>query len=439
MSPVRSSGLRRVRRGGRRGFTAVELVTAVAASMAVAAAAYMLARTSLNVFQQEARMNAAQYSNMMAMNRLMTDVRRAGYQSSPDAGTDTTSLCSAPANPLDDLLVAVRVTDSDHAAGPAPATGPGYQVMPGAFTDAANVRDVDRVRFSGNYTTAERFKLANVDVSGGVLALDVDQLAVQRVFNEAVTGGPGICGLFPGNGIVRVVDPSGKAQFVQLVAAPCVANKTATEYTQVQLTVTGLGASGCITDPSQGYVNPIDVVDYSLVSLSAMAQADRLAYGFPNSIGGSSADAVAFAEEDVGLAGITGEDSRVRLVRRRLNGDGDPIANSAEIVADYVADFKITARSQATLGGALTFHDFGADLNGVPPNQLRAVGVRLTTRAKNPDRRDQSGAVPASGDVPLATFRVFGGAAVARFQYARVRTMYNEVSLPNLAAFVPWP
>src|SRR6185436_20023862 len=72
----------------RRGFTAVELMVAVTAAMMVCAGAYTLAKTSLEVFQQEARMNAAQFSNVMGMNRLTTDIKRAGYMMTPDANGD---------------------------------------------------------------------------------------------------------------------------------------------------------------------------------------------------------------------------------------------------------------------------------------------------------------------------------------------------------------
>jgi hypothetical protein len=123
------------------------------------------------------------------------------------------------------------------------------------------------------------------------------------------------------------------------------------------------------------------------------------------------------------------------LVRRMLDVDGAPILGSGEVVADYVADLKFSARKATPLAVGLTQLNFNDNLNGEPANQLRTLGIRLTTRARNPDR--VAGPPPGNQDLPLTLFAVFPAATVAQFKYARVRTMFMEVNLPNLGAYLP--
>jgi Tfp pilus assembly protein PilE len=159
--------------GSRRGFTAVELMVAITTALVVCAGAYSLAKTSLEAFQQEARMNAAQYNNVMGMNRLVTDIKRAGFQTSPDAATDA-QVCVVPGATQSALLRAVNVTEG--ATGYGVGTGVGalldYPVLPVEVTGLTNRRAPDRIRLSANYATAERFKLGAVDLAG-------DRISVQ--------------------------------------------------------------------------------------------------------------------------------------------------------------------------------------------------------------------------------------------------------------------
>ena len=189
-------------------------------------------------------------------------------------------------------------------------------------------------------------------------------------------------------------------------------------------------AGACVTPPSQGYVNPVSIVDYYLANLQA-STVNNVALGMPSSINASG-----YGVENPALAGITGENSRMSLVRRMLDATGLPIPNSGEVVADYVADLKFNGRAATPNVPGLTQLTFAQDLNAAPANRLRTLGIRLTTRARNPDR--VAGPPPGTEDVPLTLFAVFPPATVAQYKYARVRTMFMEVNLPNLGAYLPW-
>ena len=52
----------------RRGFTMIELMVALTTGVTVGLAAFLLAKVSLGAFQQDARVNNAQHSVLMAMN-----------------------------------------------------------------------------------------------------------------------------------------------------------------------------------------------------------------------------------------------------------------------------------------------------------------------------------------------------------------------------------
>ena len=75
-------------RARRRGFTLPELMMATAAGLMVSAAAFMLARNASIVFQEETRITAAQLSATLGMQRLRTDLARAGFLGTPNIKED---------------------------------------------------------------------------------------------------------------------------------------------------------------------------------------------------------------------------------------------------------------------------------------------------------------------------------------------------------------
>ena len=74
--------------GARRGFTLVELLVAMRAGVLVAMAAFLLARNATKFFQLESRISAAQFANMIGLNRLKTDLSRGGFLASANVNDD---------------------------------------------------------------------------------------------------------------------------------------------------------------------------------------------------------------------------------------------------------------------------------------------------------------------------------------------------------------
>ncbi len=420
----------------RRGFTAVEFMVAVTAGLAVSAAAYTLSKSSVDVFQQEARLNAAQFSSMMGMNRLSADIKRAGFQTTPEVGEDP-NVCVVPAGgnfPDPDLLVAARVTEGGPYNANVAYTS-GYLALPAAFASANNRRSPDRLRLSANFGASSSFRISRME--NDFVWLDIDQLSVQRIYQAAQSsGGFGICSAFEGMPVpdsagapvapggrpaIRLVDNAGRSRFALI--ADCTAVNGTNNYASVMLELAQTPAGpGCTTMDvtSPGYVNPVQFVDYALFGAVDVA-ANFAAIGLPQPIG-------AMAAEDVALEPITGASSRTFLVRREFDGVGNVVPASAEVVADFVVDLNFSARRR--VGAAVQAVAFDA-LAGIPPNEIRSLGVRLSTRARNPDR-SVGQVVPPNSDQTITRFDVFAGASNTRDRWARVRTMFSEVSLPNL-------
>jgi hypothetical protein len=195
------------------------------------------------------------------------------------------------------------------------------------------------------------------------------------------------------------------------------------------------GVCGVAEGNAGGTVNTVNVVEYSVQQIAQPIDAAALAV---HGLQASMASIVAW--DNGALAQTTGENTRMDLLRREIDATGAVIPNSGEVIAEWVADFKL--RAWFTQGaGALSnqLFDTGfdkADANpGAEPPQpqrIRSLGIRLTTRSREPDREARAGAAPGP-TAPLDRFEVFPAATPRKNRMARVRTMYADVSLPNLA------
>lgn len=457
---LRSPSAQRLLSAHRSGFTVVELMVAITAGLAVSLAAYTLSKSSVEVFQQEARMNAAQFSSMMGMNRLTTDIKRAGFQTTPQVSGDP-NVCVAPGanEPVPELLTAVRIYDGEadathgfstnaYGAGSAVGASGDYPALPAAFSHSSNNRFPDRLRLAANFTASTSFRVSRIEAPG-LIWLDVDQLAVQRLFEQESAGGIGICDIFGGLRMpdndedplndkrpfepptsaapaMRILDNAGRSRFV--ILTDCDSALGTTNYSSVTMQVASLpGGPACtaLDVLSPGYVNPVHFIDYAVVD--AATPASLTAMGLPPSI-------VSLSSEDTALATVTGSASRAFLVRRELDADGAMIPGSAEVVSDFVADLNFSLRARLPNGSTVVvpFDDNTNVVSSVAPNRIRTVGVRLSTRARNPDRPVGQNPVPGS-EQAISRFNAFGGTSTnVRDRFARVRTMFSEITLPNM-------
>jgi prepilin-type N-terminal cleavage/methylation domain-containing protein len=417
--------LRRIGHGyrARRGFTLVELLVAMAAGLVVAAAAFLLSKNATTFFQHEARISTAQLSATLGMARLSADLQRASFMSTPNIQRDPTRCGAVPAAPVGlTSLAGIRLEEDGSTA-----TWGGQ-----LYQSTINGFEPDRILIGGSFSTTEQFPTQFIDRGGGgghSIYLQTDAGAMARVRAGLLKGGDDITTIFAAGKMVRVVDLTGRPMFgviagtnisgtniiVQLEAGTPLQEKLDTN----DCGVTGLGI-GLM-------VNPISRVRYELRSL----------VGDPiyNSVVNPPVTTLTAAQKTA-----TGDVGRTELVRTELDAFDAPV--STELVAEYAVDLKFgltiydgTPKVLSRFPLPMTAANYvnGGDVSVAgTPEKIRAVQVRLSTRARAPDRTTS---LPTGPDGRLGRFLV--DAALPPPAYARMRTLYADISLPNQAG-IPW-
>jgi hypothetical protein len=190
-----------------------------------------------------------------------------------------------------------------------------------------------------------------------------------------------------------------------------------------------LGAGGVAGFGESSTISPIQIVRYRLGNLAANA-------GFAGLYTGSV---------------HAGTAVKYDLIRENLDLTMNAVANSQELIAEYVVDLKFAfSVDSGTLNtpSLLTFA-FGDALNqtwaaapaatpSTPgPQRIRSVRVRLATRTALPDRSLNLPPETLAGTTDSQSFRYryclnSSGCGTTRApQWARVRTLTTEVAIPN--------
>lgn len=431
-------------RARRRGFTLVELLVAMAAGLVVSMAAFLLAKNATQFFQNEARFSGAHLAATLGMSRLSADLRRASFLSSPNVQRDP-KLCGQTAGWPDGMsrLAGIAITKQ----------------TPIPDQSAANRLYPDSIVIGGSFDTTELFPYTHIQqVGGGGLQvfLSVQSTAVQRTLARA-GGDPNVLsGIFRAGRILRL-QRSGQTKFMYGVIQNIQFNNPLTQII-VTLAATPALPTGRAFDCALGegfsgdggYANPVSRVRYELRSLAGHPR-----YGpIVAPIAGS----------------LTGDDGRTELIRVELDADDNEMANTLELIAEYAVDlqFGLTIDNAPPGDGRLinpqlqrlpivwqqapsAVHTIAGDITtlaGARPEDIRAVQVRLSTRTRAPDRQvDLDGRDP-NGDGRKFRFLIPGAVpgitndtqevpAGSGPAYARMRTLYADIALPNQAE-VPW-
>ena len=415
---------KRIRRGAARGFTLIELVVALSAGLLVSMAALLLSRNATKFFQNEARISAVQLAATLGMNRLTQDLQRASFLSSRNNVTDKT-LCTNGALPASLATLAglqIRV-------GGSVATHPTDLIQ---AIDPQNAMNPDFLVVSGSMDTSERFAIAWTFDSGGQRIVDL-QLdgGIARLRQTATQNGQTLDQILtpifkPGRFLRFADDGRGQGTVWGIISAFSASGAVGAETIRITLnnnpaipiktqnTTCGLNAGS-----NHGvFVSVVSRILYDLRSLKGDA-----AYG-------------TLVAADPTTQALTGEDLRTELVRVELDSGGNQVAGSLELVAELAADlqFGVTkapaAGSAAAFNPQMTTYGFGDPLVMSTPELVRAVQVKLSTRARVPDRENAMG---ASG----RKYRFAVLQPPLRERFVRLRTLHATVSLPNQADFSP--
>ncbi len=461
-----------------RGFTLIELMIAMVAAMMVTMSAFLLSKGASRFFQNEARVSTAQLAVSMGMNRLVADIQRASFMASAniapaaDGRPKDRAVCTNGALPniANGLgrMAGVTITQRGSLTDP---TGLPVNVM--------NNFMPDRISIVGTFGTTEQFPVqAIVPGAGGGFSVYLQPNSAaywrsQANLDAVAAAGAGADALsmaFRAGRALRIVDQSGGQEYgliasynlnggqpyIALAATPALAQKT-------PATTCGFSGFcvGCL-------VNPVSRIQYDIRSMQTL-------------VAGNVYTELVKSAQDAARNSVTGDDFRTELVREEIAFDtGGPMVGTLEIVAEYAVDLKFGLEIIGTVGGAAPGGDPGLGMNGgtgllrlpitnpetgnvytvaadptvatAMPERIRTVQVRLSTRTRAPDRETDAPFFPgqvctptlATGDTKcygadgrrsrynVSTSATFG----SKTRFARVRTQYADVALPNQMGIV---
>jgi hypothetical protein len=386
----------RSRRRQARGFTLVELMVALSGGLFLSVIVFTLARDTGRFYQRESRIASATLGGIVGFERLKRDIGRAGYLSTPNVKSDP-FVCGRPDSAWPTMLSRLASLRIDADASPASDNA----------DISANDVTPDNITLMGSYAATDEFP---VEVSGNQLVIEdgasgamarlgylgLSDVTAQTALLQSIFGA--------GRGIRFLDKSSGRLYFGEI------ASVAGGPSPRITLTSPLLGgAAGCpVSNHARGAVSVINFVQYRIEQLA------------PDT--GGPFESLFTASR--GDANPVGEATRTELVRQELDVDGEPIAGTLELVAEYAVDLDfevgaVVAGSINQLDSAGWAAIFPADEDATGTAQrVRTVRARLAVRSREADRETAI----AGG---LYRFRL------GENQYARVRTFQADIALPN--------
>jgi type II secretory pathway pseudopilin PulG len=457
------------------GFTLVELTVALLAGLIVAVGIVGLSRAATSTFNEEMRNAGAEAALRGAIDRLRTDLQRAGYMS-------TGNILLDPAMPMGGVTAASTV-----AAIPATMLGirnlasilltdGGSLAKNGLALSAQQAPTLapDSIQIAGNMTTTEQFEVALIpptpNANGGTcqrILLSPASGAMYRLNAVGAAAAPeelrelfqpvpiGLSTQF----IVRVVDSSGRTQYV--ATCPEAASLTAgastagfdptSTYPYVDIDSVGVGGTQLLTAAQTGgvssftgygagaWINPVQIVQWEITGPAAgVTDPEPAQY--------------VTALNNLPLQAGTPDLNKYDLMRTYVDAKGFLVHETSEIVAEYAVDLDFaftveTAANNQSGATSLVTYPFDSALSnawapsvlvatpGTGPQRIRSVRARLVTRTALPDRRANIPAQNASTEAFLYRYCMTSTGCPATpdntLRWARGRTMTTEVALPN--------
>ncbi|WP_437512232.1 PilW family protein [Sorangium sp. So ce1099] len=432
MRDRRTSPPARARASGQRGFTLVELLVAMAAGLVVSLAAFLLSKNATRFFQNEARASASHLAATIGLNRLAADLQRAAYLSARNIQTDNQVCGNRPVTPSGLRHLAGIAIQRQGSVFLHPSEL-GQSIVNGLWPDA--------IVIGGSLNTTEVFASRVVNDSGTWYVQLLDSAAMRRTNNRAQGGGLSLQDIFLEGRILRISRPNQKhiyAVIDRLEPGNVVYLKSPPGVPTMEDTPDscGLPLTG-----GNAWVSVISRVRYDIRSL----------VGKPTSY----APLVAPITPE-----LTGDNGRTELVRVELDDEDQEIDGTLEVIAEYAVDLKfgisavqatpvlqetdpqITRYPIAATDNANVYTIAAAnDQPGARPQDVRSVQIRLSTRTRAPDR---DVGFPVGPDGRRLRFLIPGIVAGVNTPtdtvpdgappvFARMRTLYADVALPNQA------
>lgn len=413
-----------------RAFTLVELMVALTGGLIFSIFVFMLTRDVSRFFRNESGLSDATTAMLVGYQRLRADVQRAGFLSSPNFAKDI-GRCPAR-TPLTGAVVANNINTGYWATWTGMRDLALARVTAGATTSTwltANGLAPDQLILYGNYTTADQYPVRSF--AGTTIFLDPNSDELARAgYNVAGTTADAaavLAQVFRPGTILRVVSANtGEEQYtiINAVAANTVTSPTVTIRADIPLIAKSASSSCGIRGLGADLlINPVNMIRYSLSSLSANTSFAALYSGTG------------------GTAGVDAAWPRLDLLREEISPNPattTPI--SQELVAEFAVDFRVGAQVLDTSTGQLAYYEsnateyaryLGQSTVGDPLNPnggaqlVRALRPRLAIRSRIPDRGANVSSAAGLYRVPLTGT---GGTAA---DFARVRTLQSFIMTRN--------
>ncbi|WP_437940229.1 PilW family protein [Sorangium sp. So ce341] len=433
MTTDRRTSPARARASGQRGFTLVELLVAMAAGLVVSLAAFLLSKNATRFFQHEARASASHLAATVGLNRLAADLQRAAYLSTPNIRLDP-EVCQVPPAPLGlNRLAGIWIRRQ----------GSVFEGGSELSQSVANELYPDSIIIGGSLSSNELFEFRKISDATGALVVELNpnSAAVQRTLQRANGSGQGLLQIFAPNRILRVM-VRGQTQFLYGVIQGTNVQGNPPNLIAITLKpspglpmLSGLGRCGVTPGGATGDAGWVNVVN-------------RVRYNIRSLVGKETPYAPLVAPI---AATQTGDDGRTELVRVELDDENNEIPETLELIAEYAVDLKfgISAAEEsadptvtdpfitrypimATDNAAVYNIAASNDQSSAAPQRVRSVQVRLSTRTRAPDR---DVGYPERSDGRRLRFLIPG--ILGDTTYARMRTLYADIALPN-QAYVKW-
>lgn len=428
-----------------RGFTLIEVVVALSAGMLVSMAAFALSKSATSFFQHEARIANAQLALAIGVNRLTSDIQRASYLSTPNAARDP------------------MVCRDAWPGGAGIHQLAGLRFQAGSFDASsqigANGFQPDSVTIGGSLDTTEVFSIQCVLGSAAGASLQLQQplydnamarVAASLGTNEMLAAR--LTAIFAPGRLVNIFDPATGYHYYAIIGTPVTVDNdgscpACTPRVQLAATIAlpAKPASRCGLPqlPQCGGGLQVSVVS------RARYRIESLVTGITAYAGNPYEGMVTLSS----LEAVTKDSGRTELTRVELDAEGAPIPGTLELVAEYAVDmrFGITVSPQIGVDNyepSLTAYpitnppdthiylDYGGDVSGgsARPQDIRSVLIRLSTRSRAPDREGRLLPNPGA-DGRRLHFKIDDN---LRPGWARMRTAYFNVALPNQGGFSLW-
>lgn len=412
-----------IRRKKARGFTLVEVIAALTAGLLVSMAAFLLAKNSSQFFQNEARISAAHLSATLGMNRLTSDIQRAALFGTRNMATDG-RVCPFGGDPTLKNLVGIRITPGT------PATAPVQSKLNSLYPD--------RLDIFGSFDIAEWFE---AEATTGLVTLRSKSGAMKRLRATVAAGqsiAPRIQQIFKQGRVLRIYkhrDPLQGSTLYAVISAVNVSGAPPTEDVTITLEAAPALQVKAVANScglNQGADRGTGTRDVVVSALSQVRYEVRSLAGHP-----VYGQLVAPVSPEV-----TFDNARTELVRVEVDLNGVELPSSIELISEYAVDLKLGVSfaspdltNPVISGIGINGYPTPANAQGyalvtdVPPEQIRAAHVRLSTRTRAPDRNMSLSLGAAGASQRLLRFQLDDNA----LHFARLRTLVSTIELANQA------